>query len=63
MTDRKAMTSSALRRRRQAIKAERAKLKRELAAIEAEMERRKWAPGAPIVTITRQEAEELFPAC
>lgn len=35
--DRKAMTSSALRRRRQVIKAERAKLKKELREIEAEM--------------------------
>lgn len=41
MTDRKAMSSSALRRRRQAIKKQRAELKRELAAIEAEMAERK----------------------
>lgn len=41
MTDRKAMSSSALRRRRQAIKKQRAELKRELAAIEAEMAQRK----------------------
>lgn len=39
--DRKAMSSSALRRRRQAIKKARAELKRELAAIEAEMVSRK----------------------
>lgn len=45
MTDRKSMTSSALRRRRQAIKKARAALKRELAAIEAEMAARKPADG------------------
>lgn len=41
MTDRKTMSSSALRRRRQAIKTERAKLKKELREIEAEMTGRK----------------------
>lgn len=39
--DRKAMSSSALRRRRQQVKKLRAELKRELAAIEAEMDSRK----------------------
>lgn len=37
MTDRKAMSSSVLRRRRQAIKRQRAELKKELREIEAEM--------------------------
>lgn len=41
MTDRKTMSSSALRRRRQAIKRTRAELKRELQRIEAEMAGRK----------------------
>lgn len=41
MTDRKAQSTSALRRRRQQVKKLRAELKRELAAIEAEMLQRK----------------------
>lgn len=41
MTDRKAQSTSALRRRRQTIKAQRAALKKELREIEAEMTNRK----------------------
>lgn len=62
MIDRKSQSASALRRRRQAIKKARAELKRELREIEAEMACRKepqWV--MPTVTITREEAEKIWP--